>query len=64
MFLMIFLMFVNKEVCEIVLILSGSTDKDFFAAIFVFTIIMRYLDIYTGKGMVKEWWSMVFTPDK
>ena len=51
-FFRIFVTFVNKEVCEIILIISGSTEYEFSAAIFielskiwckVFTIIMRCL---------------------
>ena len=34
-FLRKFVMFVNKEVCEIALIISDSADYDFSAAIFI-----------------------------
>ena len=66
-------MFVNEKVCEIALTISGSTDYEFSADNFielseslreVFTIIMRCFSIYNGKKMVKDWWYMVFTPDK
>ena len=33
-------MFVNEEVCEIVLIISSSTDYEFSAAIFIFKALM------------------------
>ena len=36
----IFLMFVNEEVCEIVLIVSSGTDYEFSAAIFIFKTLM------------------------
>ena len=36
----IFVMFVNKEVCEIVLITSSRTDYEFTAAIFIFKALM------------------------
>ena len=39
-FLRIFVMFVNEEVCEIVLIISSSTDYEFSAAIFIFKVLM------------------------
>ena len=32
----IFVMFVNEEVCEIVLIKSSSSDYEFYAAILIF----------------------------
>ena len=33
-------MFVNEKVCEIVLIISSSTDYEFSAAIFIFKALM------------------------
>ena len=66
-------MFVNEKVCEIVLIISGSTDNELFAdnvielsksSREVFTIIMGYFCIYNCERMVKDWWWMVFTPDR
>ena len=66
-------MFVNEKVCEIVLIISGSTDNELFAdnviellksSREVFTIIMGYFCICNFERMVKDWWWMVFTPDR
>ena len=39
-FMRIFLMFLNEEVCEIVLIISSSTDCKFSAAFFIFMALM------------------------
>ena len=39
-FMRIFLMFLNEEVCEIVLIISSSTDYKFSAAFFIFMALM------------------------
>ena len=36
----IFVMFVNEEVCEVVLIISSSTDYEFSAAIFIFKALI------------------------
>ena len=36
----IFVMFINKEVCEVVLVVSSSTDYEFSAAIFIFKALM------------------------
>ena len=66
-------MFVNEKVCEIALIISGSTDNEFSTDNFielsmsshdVFTIIMGCFWIYVCKRIVKDWSWMVFTPDK
>ena len=66
-------MFVNEKVCEIALIISGSTDNEFSTDNFielsmssreVFTIIMGCFWIYICERIVKDWWWMVFTPDK
>ena len=39
-FLRIFVMFLNEEVCEIVLIISSSTDYEFSAAIYIFKALI------------------------
>ena len=39
-FLKILVTFVNKEVREIVLIIYGSTEYEFIAAIFIFKVLM------------------------
>ena len=66
-------MFMNEEVCEIALIISGSTNYQFPAYSFIelsksscefFTIIMGGFHLYNGETMVKDWCRMVFTPDK
>ena len=66
-------MFMNKKVCEIALTVSGSTDNEFSAdnliglsksSSEVFTIIMGCFCIYNCERIVKDWWWMVFTPDK
>ena len=66
-------MFVNEKVCEIALIISGSTDNELFAdnviellksSREVFTIIMGYFCLYNCESTVKDWWWVVFTPDK
>ena len=48
----IFVMFVNKEVCEVVLIISSSTDYEFSAAIFIFKALMwsvyYYHEMFVG----------------
>ena len=59
----IFVMFVNEEVCQIVLIISSSTDYEFFAAIFIFKALMSLLLSWDACGS-KDWWCMVSTPDK
>ena len=66
-------MFMNEKVCEIALIVSGSTDNEFSADNFIglsksssedFIIIMECFCIYNCERMVRDWWWMVFTPDK
>ena len=66
-------MFVNEKVCAIAFIISGSTDNEFSADNFIelskssreiFTIIMGCFCLYNCERMVKDWWWMVFTPDK
>ena len=51
-------MFVNEKVCEIVLIISDSTEYDFSASIFielskfwyeVFTAIMGWMLVHVGR---------------
>ena len=39
-FMIIFVMFVNEEVCEIVLIINSCTDYEFSAAILIFKLLM------------------------
>ena len=63
--------FVNEEVCGIVLIINGSTEYEFSAAIFIklsklskFTNIMACFGTKTGERMAKDWWRMVFTPNR
>ena len=60
--------FVNTEVF---LFISGSTEYEFSAAIFIklsklskFTIIMGCLRTKKDERMVKDWWRMVFTPNR
>ena len=62
-----------RDVCErgSVLIISGSTEYEFSAAIFnklskvsKFTINMGCLRTKTDERMVKDWWRMVFTPNR
>ena len=66
-------MFVNEKLCEIALITSGNTDNELSADNVIelskssreaFTIIMGCFCIYNCERVVKDWWSMVFTPDK
>ena len=45
-FLRIFVMFVNKDVCEIVFIISSSTDYEFSAAMYIFKALMRSVYYY------------------
>ena len=40
LFMIIFVMFVNEEVCEIFLIISSCTDYEFSAAILIFKVLM------------------------
>ena len=51
------MMFVNKKVFEIVLFMSGSTNYEFSAAIFIdlSEIIMDCLRIQTSDRLVKDW---------
>ena len=69
----VFCMCGKKGVCEIALIIRGSTDYQFSAAIFIelikfrceaFTIIMGCMHIQTGDRMMINWRPIVFTPDK
>ena len=39
-FMRILVMFVNEEVCEMLLTISSSTDDEFSAAIFIFKALM------------------------
>ena len=39
-FMIIFVMFVNEEVCEIVFTISSCTDYEFSAAILIFKVLM------------------------
>ena len=69
--LRICVIFLDKDVCEIVLILSDNTDHEFYLAIFIEEVFnMRCLlllwdaCIQTGDRIVKDWWQMVSTSDK
>ena len=66
-FLKIFVLLVSEEVCEIVFIISDNNDYEISTVILmceVFTVIMGCLRRQTGEQIVKDWWRMVFTPDK
>ena len=45
-FLIIFVAFVNEEVCEIFLIISSCSDYEFSAAILIFKVLMRNVYYY------------------
>ena len=66
-------MFDTKGVCQIALLMRGSTDYQFSAAIFtelikfrceVFVIFLRCMHILTGERMMTNWRPTVFIPDK
>ena len=62
-------MFVNKEVCEIVVIISSSTGYEFSAAIFIFKVLMwgvyYYHEMLADVGKPEKYERLVvFTPDK
>ena len=57
-------MSVNEEVCEIALIISSGTDYEFSTAFHFQGFDVKCLLLQAVKRIIKDWWDMVFTPDK